>query len=164
MKQKIFLFLFLIIIIGCNSNSINMNKKFIKFDDGDTIFYKNISIRILGIDAPEIIHKEHGIFKNQEMGEIAAEFTKNAILKAKTIKYFPSTKDKYNRLLAHILIDDELLAVKLIKAKLAYETISFYGNNGFEKFANQILKASKETSSPTFESPYLWRKKHQKKH
>ena len=117
MKQKFYFILFLIVIIGCNSDSIKMDKKFIKFDDGDTISYKNIPIRILGIDTPEIIHKEHGIFENQEMGKIAAEFTKNALLKAKIIKYFPSTKDKYNRLLAHILIDDELLAAKLIKAK-----------------------------------------------
>lgn len=142
---------------------VNMNKEMIEFDDGDTVFYGDTTIRILGIDTPEIIHEEHGIYKNQEFGPEAAEFTKNELLKATTIQYVPYKKDRYKRLLAHVFVDGELLAVKLIKAGLAYETVSFYGDNKFPEFANEILEAAKDSPKPKFVNPIFWRRKNQNK-
>jgi len=82
---------------------------------------------------------------------------------AKEIKIVSTGKGKYGRTLAHVLIDGELLGVKLINAGLAYETVSRYGDNGLPEYAKQILAASKTGPKPKFENPYLWRKKHQKK-
>ncbi|MDD2731374.1 MAG: thermonuclease family protein, partial [Candidatus Portnoybacteria bacterium] len=72
-------------------------------------------------------------------------------------------KDRYGRTLAHVLLDGELLGAKLIKAGLAYESISHFGDNGMPEFALQILEAAKVAPKPSFEEPYKWRKKHQKK-
>ena len=170
--MKIYVILLTALLSACSVNSISpstlkqvgaveMNKNNITFDDGDTISYENITIRILGIDTPEIMHEEHGIFKDQEFGREAAEFTKNRLLKAKTVYYVPCKKDVYGRMLAHVVIDGELLAAQLIKAGLAYETISYYGSNGFLEFEQKILEAWEKVKKPNFENPILWRRKYQ---
>jgi len=149
-------------ITGCSS-TITMDKDFIEFDDGDSFSYRGVYVRVLGIDAPEIIHEEHGIYKDQYMGREAAEFTRKTVLQATTVQYIPHKRDIHERLLAHVLVDGELLSVKLIKAGLAYETISYYGDSGFPHIAQQILKAAEETPKPVFENPRIWRRKHQRR-
>jgi len=133
----------------------------IRSDDGDTFYYKDVIIRILGIDAPEIIHKEHGLFQDQPYGRKAAAMTIDILRKAKVIEYLPFQNDKYGRLLAHVFVDGELLSIHLIRAGLAYETISHYGDNGFPDLAERILKAAHESPRPPFEMPYKWRRRHQ---
>ncbi|MFA4973211.1 MAG: thermonuclease family protein [bacterium] len=135
----------------------------IDFDDGDTFECRGEDIRMLGVDAPEISHPRHGIAKDQEGGRDAAGFTEDAIKKAGRVLIVRSGKDRYGRTLAHVLLDGELLGAKLIKAGLAYESISHFGDNGMPEFALQILEAAKVSPKPSFEEPYKWRKKHQKK-
>ncbi|HUU40927.1 MAG TPA: thermonuclease family protein [Desulfatiglandales bacterium] len=143
------------------SRLIRINKSAIRPDDGDTFYYKGVPIRVLGIDAPEIIHKEHGISQDQPYGRQAAAMIVDLFKKAKIIEYLPAQNDKYGRLLAHVFVDGELLSIHLIKAKLAYENVSYYGDNGFPDLAERILKAAKESPSLPFEDPYKWRRKHQ---
>jgi len=140
---------------------IRVNQRAIRPDDGDTFFYKELTIRVLGIDAPEIIHEEHGIYEDQPYGRQAAQLTLELLKGAKTVEYLPFQLDKYGRLLAHVFVDGELLSVHLIRAGLAYETVSFYGDNGFPGLAQSILQAAKESPRPAFEKPYLWRRRHQ---
>lgn len=135
----------------------------IKHDDGDSFYCGDKYIRILGLDTPEIAHPEHGIFQDQEYGKEALGLTNKLLDEAERVTIFEDKKDKYGRTLAHVLVDGELLAVKLIKAGLGYETISFYGDNGFSEFAKQIKDAAETSSKPKFEEPHLWRKKYQKK-
>jgi micrococcal nuclease len=142
-------------------NLISMIKDEIRLDDGDTFFYKDLTIRILGIDAPEIIHETHGIYEDQPYGRQAAKLTAQILRKAKKVEYLPYQPDAYGRLLAHVFIDGELLSVHLIKAGLAYETVSYYGDNGFPRLAERIVHAAKESPRPLFESPFIWRRKHQ---
>jgi micrococcal nuclease len=140
---------------------VSMDKSKIKPDDGDSFFYNDITIRVLGIDTPEIIHKNHGIFEDQPYGREAATMTADILAGAETIFYIPLKNDKYGRLLSHIFVDGELLSVLLIKEGLAYETISYYGDNGFPDLAEMILKAARNSKQPKFEKPYQWRRKHQ---
>jgi endonuclease YncB( thermonuclease family) len=140
---------------------IRMDKSAIRLDDGDTVFYRDLPIRILGIDAPEIVHKEHGIFEDQAYGREAAAMTMDMIKRARVIEYLPFQSDKYGRLLAHIFVDGDLLSVRLIRAGLAYENVSYYGDNGFPNLADRILKAACQSPRPRFEEPYKWRRKHQ---
>ena len=149
--------------LGEHYGLIRIDRSGIRPDDGDTFFYKDLIIRILGIDAPEIIHREHGIFKDQPYGRKAAAMTADLLKKATVVEYLPFQNDKYGRLLAHVFVDEELLAVHLIRAGLAYETISYYGDNGFPELAERILKVAQESPRPPFERPYRWRRKHQKK-
>jgi len=109
----------------------------------------------------EIIHEEHGIYEDQPYGRQAAQLTIHLLRKAKAVEYLPFQSDKYGRLLAHVFVDGELLSVHLIRAGLAYENVSFYGDNGFPDLAQRILQAAKESPRPRFENPYLWRRKHQ---
>jgi hypothetical protein len=59
-----------------------------------------------------------------------------------------------------VFVDGDLLAVKLIREGLAYETVSHYGDNGYPKIGEAILRAAEETPAPPFEPPYLWRQEH----
>jgi endonuclease YncB( thermonuclease family) len=142
---------------------VQMEKASIRMDDGDSFFYRGLAIRILGIDAPEIIHEEHGIFEDQPCGRKAAAMTAALLREAKTIEYLPYQNDKYGRLLAHVFVDGDLLSVLLINAGLAYETVSYYGDNGFPELAQKILEAARKSPRPPFEKPYRWRRKHQVK-
>ncbi|MBW2332824.1 MAG: thermonuclease family protein [Deltaproteobacteria bacterium] len=150
------LFFLSFILIHCDSRGDERENK-------NALNLIRITIRILGIDAPEIIHKEHGIFEDQPYGRKAAVMTINILRKAKIVEYLPFQNDKYGRLLAHVFVDGKLLAVYLIKAGLAYETVSYYGDNGFPGIAERILQAAHESPRPPFERPYKWRRRHQKR-
>ena len=143
--------------------TVKIEKSAIRPDDGDTFFYRDLTIRILGIDTPEIIHEEHGIFEDQLYGRAAAAFTDRALKNANIVEYLAFQPDKYGRLLAHVFVDNQLLAVLLIRAGLAYETVSHYGDNGFPELAEEILNAARQSPRPCFEEPYRWRRKHQAK-
>jgi endonuclease YncB( thermonuclease family) len=135
----------------------------VQFDDGDTFLLDEKPIRILGIDAPETKSPAVGIFEDQPYGRAAAESTKALMNRARLLEWVPDGEDYYGRRLAHVLVDGELLGVKLIEMGLAYETVSYFGDNGFPDLASRILDASLDTPKPPFEPPYKWRKKHQKK-
>ena len=146
-----------------NNVLVRMDKSKIRPDDGDTFFYKDIIIRILGIDTPEIIHKEHGIFEDQPYGRNAAKMTISLLKNANLVEYLPFKEDYYGRLLAHVFVDEKLLSVHLINAGLAYETVSYFGDNGFPDIAEKILQTAENSPKPAFEKPYKWRRKHQVK-
>ena len=139
------------------------DKTQIKFDDGDSFFCGEEEVRVLGIDTPETKHPEHGFFTDQPMGTVATSFTNSLLKKAKRITIVRGGRDKYKRTLAHVLIDGELLSVKLIKVGLAYEDVSRYGDSGMREFALQITEAAKVSPKPPFEDPHVWRKKNKKK-
>ncbi|UCH83363.1 MAG: thermonuclease family protein [Candidatus Latescibacterota bacterium] len=135
----------------------------IEFDDGDTFFLKGKPIRLLGVDTPEIAHPDLGIDEGQPYGDAAAESTRVWLVRAQLIEYVPDGMDRYNRRLAHVFIDGDLLACRLIRNRLAYETVSHYGDSGFPDLAQQILDTARETPKPDFEQPYKWKRKQREK-
>ncbi len=135
----------------------------IEFDDGDTFLYRDEAIRVLGIDTPEITEPHVGIFEDQPYGREAADSTHALIVRAHRVELAYDGRDIYNRRLAHVFVDGELLAVKLLGMGLAYENVSHFGDNGFPDLADQILRAAKDGPKPPFEPPHMWRKKHQRK-
>jgi endonuclease YncB( thermonuclease family) len=149
-----------IALLPPDARIVTMDKSEIVIDDGDTFEFEGISIRFLGIDTPEISHPEYGFFEDQPYSREAAAFTTRAIEEAKTVAYIPYQEDRYGRKLAHIFVDGDLLGIRLIRAGLAYETVSHYGDNGFPKLAERILKAAKESEVKDFIEPYKWRQQH----
>jgi micrococcal nuclease len=135
----------------------------IRFDDGDTFDYKNKPIRVLGIDTPEIAHPDLGVHESQPYGTAAAESTRAWIERARTIEIVLDGRDLYDRTLAHVFIDGELLACRLIRYALAYETVSHYGDSGYPDLAQQILDTARSSPKPKFEPPYRWKRKHRPK-
>jgi endonuclease YncB( thermonuclease family) len=143
-------------------NRIKMDKSKIRPDDGDSFHYDTLTIRILGIDAPEIIHREHGYYEDQPLGRDAAAMTNRLMRQAKQVSYVPYKRDMYGRMLAHVFVDRELLSEKLLRVGLAYETITRYGDNGFPDIAEYILEVSEASPQPQFEAPWKWRQEHRK--
>jgi micrococcal nuclease len=173
--SSVALIIALLIIISCSSSAkkdidllppgtqiVEMDKSKIKLDDGDTIEYDGISLRFLAVDTPEIAHPEHGFFEDQPFGRDAAAFTEQAINQAKDVAYVPFQQDRYGRTLAHIFVDGDLLGIRLIKAGLAYETVSHYGDNGFPELGKRILQAAKESQVKDFVAPHEWRREHRR--
>jgi endonuclease YncB( thermonuclease family) len=135
----------------------------IQFDDGDTFVLDEEPVRILGMDTPETKSPSVGIMEDQPYGRAAAESTRALMTRATLLEWVPDGRDTYGRRLAHVLVDGELLSVKLIGMGLAYENVSYFGDNGYPDLAQRILDASLEAPKPPFEQPYKWRKKHQQR-
>jgi endonuclease YncB( thermonuclease family) len=132
----------------------------ITFDDGDTFEIKGRPIRVLGIDAPEIAHPDLGIHEGQPCGTEAADSTRSWLSRARTIEVAFGGRDIYDRKLAHVFVDGELLSCRLLSHGLAYETVSHFGDGGFPDLAQQILDVSRSAPEPSFEPPHEWKKKH----
>lgn len=163
---------------------LELRKDRVVFDDGDTISYpfaseeglgaddKLVEFRLLGLDTPETFHPHHGIFYDQPKGQEASQLIKDRILASRSLELVTRGEfDKYRRILAHLLIDGENIAVTQIKAGLAYESISPFGDNGFPEMAQEIMDAWENHSpirqdikagrTPAVLNPYLWRKRNQ---
>lgn len=141
---------------------VPMDPSEIRIEDGDTLVYGETVIRVIGMDAPEIAHPEHGMDADQPGGLEARCLAGRLVAAANRIEYLDCGEDRYGRTLAHVFVDGELLAVHLIRAGLAYETVSYYGDNGYAELAERILEAAEQGSKPAFEEPYKWRRKHVK--
>lgn len=95
--------------------------------DGDTltvnipgvpaILGKRISVRVAGIDTPEIRTKSKC---EKEAGRIARNLVTSTLKKAKTVELHNVQRDKYFRLLADVIVDGRSLAEMLLKNNLAY--------------------------------------------
>jgi micrococcal nuclease len=76
--------------------------------DGDTLIV-NIEgveerVRLIGVDTPESMHPDEG--KNSPLGDIASEFTKNALEGCSVaIEIDVQDRDQYGRLLAYVYVD-----------------------------------------------------------
>lgn len=102
--------------------------KLFKCVDGDTIKVKidnkEYTVRMLAIDTPESVHPEKNV---EYYGKEASEYTCNIVSNAKKIELEYDSgsdkTDKYDRLLAWVIVDGELLQDKLVSlgyAKVAY--------------------------------------------
>lgn len=112
----------------------NSTVQFSKCTDGDTARFKidgvDTSVRFLAIDTPETRHPSKGV---EPFGPEASEYTCNAIKKAKsiTLEYEPDNlTDKYDRTLAWVFVDGQLLQELLVGEGLA-KVDYIYGNYSY---------------------------------
>ena len=112
--------------------------------DGDTIVVnyqnRNEKIRFLCVDTPESVH--HDETRNIPMGKSAADYTKSRIgNKPVKIETGEPLRDRYNRILAYVFVDDENFNVELVrKGWSPYYTK--YGKS--EKYDSDFQKAEEE--------------------
>ncbi len=90
----------------------------IKVVDGDTIqiMYngKKERLRLIGIDTPESVHSDET--KNTEEGRIASEYVKSFLEgKYVTLEFDVEERDQYDRLLAYVYLDGEMVNKKIIR-------------------------------------------------
>lgn len=123
MKKIIFsIIMFFVLIFNIQAKSITV--KFSECVDGDTAKFiyedEEIKARFLAIDTPETKHPTKG---EEPYGKEASEYTCERLKNAEKIKLeFDSgsdEKDKYDRYLVWVFIDDELLQKELVRKGLA---------------------------------------------
>jgi micrococcal nuclease len=135
----------------------------IKVDDGDTVEIdwpdgSQEIVRILGIDTPETRHPEHNIPQDQPYGREARAFGQGAFAAATEVELERAAKpDQYGRTLGYLFINKQNYSLLVLKARLAYETVSHYGDNGFPEEAAAIRDAARALGNPSFEPPWKFR-------
>lgn len=135
----------------------------IRIDDGDSIQIawkpgETEIVRILGIDTPETRHVEHNIPFDQPFSREATAFARGVFAMAEKVELLrASTVDPYDRTLGYVFVNDRNYSVLAISARLAAETVSHYGDNGFPKEAAACSKAASKAGPAPFEPPYLYR-------
>jgi len=101
--------------------------QYVRNHDGDTatfvipgvpeLFGKNIEVRFLGIDTPEIVTKDPC---EKEAAKVAQVYVQDRLKNAKRIDLIHAGKDKYFRILASVLVDGEDLVQTELKMGLGY--------------------------------------------
>ena len=129
-KKALFLLLF-ITFTAHSQDTVNVTR-IISVYDGDTLWVdidelsdivgKNIAIRILGIDTPEI---KGQCEKEKQLAIKARDFTRHYLSNASSIQLSNLKRDKYFRLLANVYADGESLAAALLANNLA---VRYSGN------------------------------------
>jgi micrococcal nuclease len=83
--------------------------------DGDTLVLQNDArVRLIGVDTPETKHPTKPI---EPFGPEASSFTKRAVEgKVVQLKFDREKRDRYQRLLAYVYLDDWCLNEEIIRA------------------------------------------------
>ena len=117
-------------------------------------------MRLLGIDTPETRHIEHNIPYDQPFGLEAWAFARGVFATAHTVEILrANTIDPYGRTLAYLFVDDRNYSTLVIKARLAIESVTQFGDNGIPGEAAAVMAAAKAAGPVPFEPPYLYRRR-----
>jgi len=145
---------------------VPVEKAWIRFDDGDTVMIhwpKRASpetIRILGIDTPEVQHLEHDLPYDQPFGREASGFLRGCLAMANRVTLVRAKEpDPYGRTLGYLLLDGKNYSVLAVEARLAIESVSHFGDNGLPKEAKAVLAAAKRAGPTAFEAPFRYRRR-----
>lgn len=137
----------------------------VRVDDGDTIDIRwgeddVETVRILGIDTPETAHPDHQLPYGQPFGDEARGFAMGAFAAAQRVELLRTAEmDPYGRTLAYVFVNGMNYSVLVVRAHLAAETVSHYGDNGFPRESAEVLAAAKAAGPVPFEPPHLFRQR-----
>jgi endonuclease YncB( thermonuclease family) len=135
----------------------------LQIDDGDTVVIRwsdkdEEPVRILGIDTPETRHVEHNLPYAQPFGEEARAFARGAFAAAGRIELLrAATVDPFDRTLAYLFIDGRNYSTMIVRARLAVESITQFGDNGFPREAAEVMEAARVQGPLPFEPPHVFR-------
>ena len=136
--------------------------------DGDTIIVsqgtEKLTIRLVGIDAPEVSHKKHE--PSQPFGQAATKHLAGLVLN-KTVTIQSYGHDRFGRTLAVVLFNGTNINLEMVKAGLA----EVYRGTPASKFDNgPYWKAEREAQAAgrgmwvqgdKYVSPREWRRMHE---
>ncbi|MDR3620815.1 MAG: thermonuclease family protein [Paludisphaera borealis] len=148
-----------------NGQAVAVDPSIIVVDDGDTVVIRwpggdVETVRILGIDSPETRHDEHNIPFDQPFGLEARAYAQGAFATATTVELVrASMLDPYERTLGYLILNGKNYSTLIVKARLAEESVTHYGDNGLPKQAAEVLAAAKAAGPLPFEPPYVFRKR-----
>ena len=134
-------------------------------DDGDTAIIRwseseAETVRFLGIDTPETRHPQHDLPYAQPFGPEARAFGQGAFAAAERIELLRSaTLDPFRRTLGYFFLNGRNYSVLVVRARLAEESVTRYGDNGLPAPAAEVMAAAKEAGPLPFESPGDFRRR-----
>jgi micrococcal nuclease len=134
-------------------------------DDGDSVAIRwkpgeEETVRLLGIDTPEVLHLEHNLPYAQPFGDEAAGFLAGCVAVADKVELLRSgQKDSFGRTLGYLYVNGRNVSVLLLQARLAVESVSRYGDNGLPTQAAECLAAAKAAGPVAFEDPHVYRQR-----
>jgi endonuclease YncB( thermonuclease family) len=136
----------------------------IRVGDGDTVEIRSGNeveiVRILGIDTPETRNPEHNLPYGQSFGEEARGFGMGAFAAATKVEILRADMtDPFGRTLAYLFINDRNYSVLVVSARLAVESVTRFGDNGFPEEAKAVQAAAKAAGPVPFESPGDYRRR-----
>ena len=146
-----------------HSKRVSVDPARIQVDDGDTVVVRWSAndletVRILGIDTPETRHLEHDIPYAQPFGPEARAFARGAFAAATAVELLRSrTLDPYGRTLGYLFLNGRNYSVLVVRARLADESVTFYGDNGLPGEAAEVTAAAKAAGPLPFEPPQAFR-------
>lgn len=133
--------------------------------DGDTVVIRwseedREVVRILGIDTPETQNVAHNLPYAQSFGYEATAFARGAFAAATRVELLRwDQMDRYGRTLGYLFINGKNYSVMVVAARLAAESVSHYGDNGFPKEAQAVLDAARAAGPVPFEPPFQYRRR-----
>ena len=148
-----------------SGEKVKVDPAMISVDDGDTVTIqwddKDAEIvRILGIDTPETQHVAHNIPLDQEYGREARAFAQGAFSTASEVQLLRcATIDPYKRTLGYLFVNGKNYSLLVIKARLAEESVTAFGDNGFPEIAAEVKAAARAAGPLPFESPNYFRRR-----
>ena len=146
-----------------HSMRLPVDPALVRVDDGDTVVVRWSkddleTVRVLGIDTPETRHLEHDLPYAQSFGPEARAFARGAFATASQVELLRSrTVDQYGRTLGYVFLNGRNYSVLVVKARLAAESVTFYGDNGLPREAAEVLAAAKSAGPLPFEPPHAFR-------
>jgi micrococcal nuclease len=145
------------------NDRVKVDPTSIQVDDGDSIVIRwpdgdEETVRILGIDTPETRHVEHNIPVDQPFGQEARAFAQGAFATATEVELLRfKSLDPYGRTLGYLFVNGKNYSILVVKARLAAESVSTYGDNGFPEIAAEVVSAAKAAGPLPFENPGVYR-------
>ena len=151
-------------VVDAAPQRVKVPKELLRFDDGDSVhiaWAKGVeTVRILGIDTPEVQHLDHDIPYAQPFGEKAAGFLEGCLAVADRVELLRSgDKDPHGRTLGYLFLDGKNYSVLVIEARLAVENVTKFGDNGLPKQAARVVAAARKAGPVPFEMPYRYRRR-----
>jgi endonuclease YncB( thermonuclease family) len=142
---------------------VAVEARFVSVDDGDSVVIKwgagdEETVRILGIDTPETRHIPHDLPYAQAFGPEARAFAMGVFAMATQVELLrASTLDPFGRTLGYLFVNGRNYSVLVLEARLAEESVTRYGDNGFPQEAAACVAAAKAAGPLAFEPPGAYR-------
>jgi endonuclease YncB( thermonuclease family) len=136
----------------------------IRVDDGDSIEIRwpkgRETVRILAIDAPEVLHVDHDVPYAQPFGDEATGFLRGCLAAAEKVELLRSgQEDAYGRTLGYLFVNGRNYSVLAIEARLAEGPSGRFGDNGLPEEYAACERAAQRAGPVPFESPHEYRKR-----
>ncbi len=102
------------------------------------------TVRVLGIDTPELFRPAGGGDERNLSGYEARGFARGAFAAAHRVELLRAAQvDRYGRTLGYFFLDGRNYSVLALEAGMARETITRFGDNGFPSEARDVMVAAR---------------------